>query len=114
MASIAVAFPVLPGKSEEMRGFAREVLGARRAAFDASQERHGARGERWYLQPTPQGEIVIVCIDGDDPLGSLGAFSASGDPFDLWFKQRVQGLCGVDLNEPPAGPPPEQIFDWSA
>lgn len=114
MASIAVAFPVLPGKGEEMRSFARAVLGVRRAEFDASQQRHGAVGERWYYQQTPQGEIVIVCIDGKDPLASLGAFSASRDPFDLWFKQQVQGLCGVDLNEPPAGPPPAQIFDWIA
>ncbi len=23
-------------------------------------------------------------------------------------------LSGLDLNEPPAGPPPEQLFDWTA
>ncbi|HZT06413.1 MAG TPA: hypothetical protein VFC51_05240 [Chloroflexota bacterium] len=114
MASIAFAFPLLPGKADAGRRFAAEVLGPRRREWEESERRLGITRENWYLQPSPNGDMVIVYFEASDPAQSLGAFSQSQAPFDLWFKQQVQDLCGVDMNQPPAGPPPEAFFEWSA
>jgi hypothetical protein len=34
--------------------------------------------------------------------------------FERWFRGQVLDLTGVDLAAPPAGPPPELLFDWHA
>ena len=52
MALMAVAFPILPGKTDDWRKFIGELNGARRAEFVASRKAVGAR-ERTFLQPTP-------------------------------------------------------------
>jgi hypothetical protein len=38
----------------------------------------------------------------------------SQEPFDVWFRQFLMEIYGLDLSQPPAGPPPEQVLDWSA
>jgi hypothetical protein len=39
--------------------------------------------------------------------------ATSEEPFDVWFRQVLVDTFGVDLTQS-TGPPPEQIFDWSA
>ncbi len=111
MASLASAFPVLPGKREALRRFTEEMGGARRSEYEASRRRLGITIERSYLQQTPQGDLVIVYTEADHPEQLLERIAASQDPFDVWFKQQLQEIHGVDFNQPPPGPPPELIFD---
>jgi hypothetical protein len=113
MAVFMGAFPVLPGKEEELRKFAEETR-SRRGEFDASQQRLGITEELWVLQQSPEGSMVIIHFESDDVEGALATFAQSDDSFDVWFKDRVKEISGVDLNEPPLGPLPEVIFDWSS
>lgn len=113
MASLSMAMPVKPGKSSDLRSFVDEVLGARRAEFEASEKRIGITREGWYFQPSPMGDLVIVWVEADDPMTSLGSFIQSQDPFDTWFKAQVLDITGVDLNQAPEGGP-EVLMDWSA
>jgi hypothetical protein len=96
---IAVAFPILPGKTAEWHAFMAELNGARRAEFVASRERAGVH-ERTYLQPTPMGDLVIVTLEGGDPAESFGQMVHATDAFTLWFLERVKAVHGVDLTEP--------------
>ncbi len=41
-------------------------------------------------------------------------YAASDAPIDVWSKQRLQALTGMDMNQPPPGPLPEHLFDWRA
>ena len=50
----------------------------------------------------------------NDPERAARTYAESKDPFDLWFKQRVIELSGIDPNRTPLGPPSEQIFDFIA
>lgn len=111
MASLASAFPVLPGKEEALRRFVQEMAGPRHSEYQASRRRHGMTIERSYLQHTPQGDLVIVYTEADHPEQLLARIAASQDPFDVWFKQQLQEIHGVDFNQPPPGPPPELLFD---
>jgi len=45
---------------------------------------------------------------------SLQQFAQSRDDFDLWFKQRMFEITGVDLNNPPPGPLSEQLSRYEA
>ena len=113
MASLSLALPVKPGQSNRLRDFAQEVVGRRRQEFEASEQRIGLTREGWYLQPTPMGELVIIWVEGSDPAAALSSFVQSQESFDVWFKQEVEQITGVDLNQPP-DKMPEVLFDWSA
>jgi hypothetical protein len=105
---IVRAYP-LPDRSglerfiDELREKGRETRGF--------YHRHGVE-EAWFLQQTDDGEIVIAVLATDDPERVARTFGESTEPFDLWFKQRVIEVSGVDPNRTPLGPPSEQIFDF--
>jgi hypothetical protein len=111
VATMAVAFPILPGKADEARRFGEEVAGPRRTEAAASFRRIGVTHEAWYLQSTPRGDMIIVWMDAADPAAAFQKWGASQDPFDRWFKQTAGAICGIDFNQPmPALP--QQIMDW--
>lgn len=110
MPMMAVAFPILPGKTEEWRAFMEEINGPRRAEFFESRRRAGVR-ERTYLQPTPMGDLVIVTLEGDDPGHSFGQMVSAGDAFTKWFIERASAVHGVDVSAPLPGPPSELVID---
>lgn len=76
-------------------------------------DRHSAE-EAWFLQNTEDGPIVIAVLAVDDPERAARTYGESTDPFDVWFKQRVIEVSGVDPNKTPLGPPSEEIFQFSA
>lgn len=76
-------------------------------------ERHHVE-EAWFLQQTDDGEIVIAVLAADDPERAARTFQESQEPFDVWFKQRVIEVSGVDPSRTPLGPPSEQIFEFVA
>ena len=63
------------------------------------------------LHSTPQGDIVAIYIEGDDPRKGNAGFAASSDPFDLWFKEQLTTIfpAAVDFSKPVEGV--EEIFD---
>lgn len=111
MATFIGAFPVLPGKDDDARKFAEEVMG-RGEEFSASQKRSGVSKEEWSLQQSPMGSLVVVHFEADDIEQSFAALAQSTEDFDVWFRGRVQEVSGVDLGAEPEGPPPEIILDW--
>lgn len=115
MASFALTLPVLPGKTSQLKRFLEEVLGPRREKHEASRRSFGGSGltkELAWLQQTPQGEVVIVYFEGEDPMRWFQEWITSQDPHDRWFLQEVKSITGIDFHSPQAGPLPELIFDW--
>jgi hypothetical protein len=68
-------------------------------------------GELLTLQSTPQGDIIGIYIEGDDPAKGNAGFAASTEPFDLWFKEELTKIFppAVDFSKPVEGV--EEIFD---
>jgi hypothetical protein len=106
MATLLFALPIKPGQAEAARVFAQECIGPRYADYDASEQRIGIQVENWYLQRNAAGQFFTIQVEGPDLMSSLGAFIGSRDPFDLWFKEQLASLTGIDLN---AGPPPNEM-----
>jgi hypothetical protein len=113
MAVFLGAFPVLPGKEDEPRKFARETLD-RGEEFAASQRRFGVTKEEWSLQQTPMGSLVVVRFEGSDIEAVFAGLAQSNDEFDVWFKGRVLEITGVDLDAPSDDPLPELILTWAS
>src|SRR5688572_12644056 len=102
MDHVCLVLPILPGMVDDARGFMRELDGPRKGEFDASERRIGISKEFWYLAKLPAGEQLVGYIESADFGSAVGQFSASRDPFDMWFKQRMAEVTGVDLNNLPA------------
>lgn len=113
MASMSMALPVKPGKREALKAFCKTTTGEKLADFEASERRVGLTREAWYLNQTPMGDLAIVWVEGSDPIEALVNFVKSREPFDVWFKEQVLDITGVDLNQPPPALP-ERLYDWSA
>lgn len=86
----------------------------RKSDYADSERRISIFKESWHLQHTPQGDLLLAYIESPDFANALGMFSRSRDEFDRWFKQRIAGLTGVDLNDPPPGPLSEQLSSYEA
>lgn len=112
MAPLVVrAFPVLPGKEQEIRKLAAEMAGPRRQDAEEFYKSFGVHRESWHFQETPHGPIVIGVTEVDDAEKKAPQYAQSQRAFDRWFKDQVRNLTGVDPDTQPLGPPSEVIFD---
>jgi hypothetical protein len=108
MAMMAVAFPILPGKTDAWKRFAAELNGPRKAEFEASRAKAHVR-EQSFHQVTPMGDLVIVTLSGEDPARSFGEMMHADDAFTHWFVEQVKELHGVDVTAPMVGGPPSTL-----
>ncbi len=111
MASLAIAAPILPGKAEDFRRFAKEAVVTRRKEYEEYRRRYSLTKELAWIQQTPMGDMLIVLLEADDPVRANQAFAASKDPYDLWFKQQVGAITGIDFNQPIPVIPELTAFD---
>ena len=114
MAMIVRAFPVLPGKEDEIRALAKEMAGARSKEASEFYGHFDVTHESWHLQNTPHGLWVIGVTEAGDPIEAKAQeYAASNRPFERWFKDRVHQLSGINLDDEPLGPPTETIFEFN-
>ena len=116
MAVFNAAFPVLPGKTDQARALAEEVMGARRQQFEESQARIGATRETWCLQSTPDGDFVLVWFEAPDIDKAFASLAESSEPFEVWFRQQVLEVTGTDMAAQPEEqqPTPDVLVDQTA
>ena len=100
LASVAFTAPILPGKLEAWKQFHEQLDGLRRWDFEDQQRRLGLVRHRIWLQETGTGHVALVVQEGEDPERSNALLAASNHPFDVWFKEQVMGLHGLDLSQP--------------
>jgi hypothetical protein len=106
---MAICAPLAPGATDRARAFVADAY--HRDEFTASRRRLSVSEELITLQSTPQGDIVGIYIEGDDPAKGNAGFAASQEPFDLWFKEELTKIFppAVDWSKPVEGV--EELFD---
>jgi hypothetical protein len=110
MADLAMAVPILPGKTEAWKEFSKEAE-ARRSEHEKVWRRlGGTRHVSWLLQ-TPDGDMAVVYYEAEDIDRVFQEFAASNHPFLVWFRERVKDIHGIDLSQPLPYPPPEKYMD---
>ena len=106
---MAFCAPLTPGETDRARAFVADAY--HRDDFTASRRRLNVSEELITLHSTPQGDIVGIYIEGDDPVKGNEGFAASQEPFDLWFKEQLTMIfpASIDFSKPVEGI--EEIFD---
>ena len=120
MSGIVLTFPILAGKVEAWRRFCQELSGSRQQPYEASRQRLGITREQLALVDTAFGATAVTTLEAPNVARALGEIISSNLPFDVWYRDRLLELHGVNL----AGyelftqraPPPENQevhFEWS-
>jgi hypothetical protein len=112
MAMVVRAYPMQ--NIDEFLRFRDTLVNERSAETDSFYRRHGARHESWHLQDINGSKWLICCTDVTDRGAAGESYSASEHEFDVWFKEQVLRLSGVDPNKTPFGLPSEQVFYWES
>ena len=103
--------PLAPGKGDAYVSFSREAT-ARMSEFAQARRSYGITVDRSYLNRTPMGDFIVVYLEGDDPVAGNRSFATSTQPFDIWFRERVTEILGIDFTQPL--PPIEPLWQWHA
>jgi hypothetical protein len=111
---VGFALPIHPGKTPDARAFQRQLDGERKAEYAASERAIGITKELWFVQETANGDLFVAYMESADFAKALGQFAASREPFEVWFKERLAVVTGVDLNDPPPGPLSELVSHYEA
>jgi hypothetical protein len=106
----AFAAPLQPGKADAARAFAREAYTTRQAELAESRSSKGLTREQIFLNQTPAGDLVVVYLEGADPVDGNRQFAASNTPFDRWFKDESKKIFPGFVNFDQPVPANEEIF----
>ena len=120
MSGIVLTFPILAGKVEAWRRFCQELSGSRRKMYEASRQRLGITRERLALVETAFGSSAVNTFEAPNVDQALGQIIASVLPFDIWYRERLQELHGVNLSgyeqfsqRTPLPHNQELLFEWT-
>ncbi len=116
MAVLNASFPILPGKSEQDKAFVDEISpgGSRRAEWEDQNRRYGITRQVVSLQSTPHGDFTVVFFEGDDPGAMMKGLGSSDNEFDKYFAKHIMEVHGVDVTQPPPGPPAVVQLEFNA
>ncbi|SVB67086.1 uncharacterized protein METZ01_LOCUS219940 [marine metagenome] len=110
MPVLAMAIPVPLGKTTALEQHIAEAV--EHEEFEETLKGFGIMHESWHIQETPQGDLLILVFQSDDPASMLQEFAQSEKPLPVLQKQFIKEALGVDLSQPPPGPLPRTIFEW--
>jgi hypothetical protein len=104
----SIVFSLLPDKRPALEQFISKLAGEYQAEHDRSHSL--VSRESWFLQPTPQGDLVIVYLETPDPTELFADMAVSSDAFIVWFRAQVFDLTGLDLTMLPPFSLPTRIL----
>lgn len=116
MQHVCIMLPVLDGKTQDARDFLAEFEKVDARKRDSSQLQSGMVKEIWYLVSLPAGDYLVVYGETEDLSAASQAFAESQEELDVWFKEQVAAVTGVDLGDPssPGVIVPELLSFYSA
>jgi hypothetical protein len=106
----AATLPLLANKTSRLHEWAVELSGIHAAEFDEGLGRLG-HAVTLFVQHTPQLDLVISVVEGDEPSSAFSMLARSEHPFDRWHVQQIAELSGLDFSGPPP-PPNEALWSW--
>ncbi len=71
------AMPILPGKTEAARAFLHEQDGPRKQELVACGQSVGINKETWAIQQTPQGDMYVAYLAGENIVHAFKEFATS-------------------------------------
>ena len=106
------SFPVPAGNTEALKGTFVEMAGSREGQCVTNRGVMGVTREYVCLQHTPQGDVIVAYLEGDDPDKAMERMMASDSEYARWIAATVMPLLGTHTEE--EFPSVEVLADWRA
>lgn len=114
MARAVLPFPVLPGKTEADIRSITDRFAAEPEAYRQSRQGAGVTMERVYWQHTPMGDFVVAYVESSSSYAeTMAAVARDNSELGRFFAEKVREIHGIDITQPPQGPEPEIVAQWS-
>ena len=110
MDPVCLVMPILPGKKNRWLEMMEKIRGPWGAMLKASRKAAGVR-ERTFLQETPMGDLVIVTLEGADPVAALGQMMTDQSEASREMMAMAAEVHGFDMKAAGPLPTPNLIFD---
>ncbi len=107
---VSFAWPVLAGKEEEWRRFMQQLEGSRFEECELAKRRLGVERARSWLQRNRAGVWALTYVEVEDPASAVAALADSEEPFERWFRGRIEEMLGVEVARLRPGAAPEMVF----
>lgn len=102
-------------KVEDWKAFMQELNGPRLEEFRDMNRRYGITSHRVWLETDANGEsYAVVELEGDGANAFLRGLASSSDPFDVWLRDRISELHGIDFSRVPTDTSLELMLDERA
>ena len=95
------------------------LAGSRRQQYEASRRRLGITAERLALIESPTGSASVTTVEAGNVGLALAQMIGSSQPFETWYRGRLQELHGVNLSQyeefavpTPPPHPQELLLEW--
>ena len=88
--------PVPAGNTEALRAAFAEMEGVREQQCIDNRHVMGITREFVSLQETPQGDLLVAYLEGDDPDKATERMTASGSEYARWIAEVVFPLLGTE------------------
>jgi hypothetical protein len=96
---LCLALPVQPGKMQALKEFVQTITESRWAEYEEAQKRYRVQKAIWCLQSSPHGDQFLAYNEGEDLARLFSEFAVSTNHFDVWFRQNLLEITGVDLSK---------------
>ena len=88
--------PIPDGNTESLRAAFAEMEGGREGQCVANRHVMGVTREFVSLQQSPQGDMLVAYLEGDDPDKAMERMVASDSEYARWISSVVVPLLGTD------------------
>ncbi|NQU52259.1 MAG: hypothetical protein HQ522_06935 [Bacteroidetes bacterium] len=105
-----VVAPIKEGKVDEWKSWSAELSGEKRSEFTDLNKRHGLTRHDVWLAETPAGAMAVVIHEGPGSDTFMQNVAQSENSFDVWMKESIEDLHGMDMGAPPPGPMPVKVL----
>ena len=112
MYASAAIVPLAPGQAEAWRRWTQELSGVRKLEFADACRRLGILRVVAWSTEIEHAEVVILYVETSQPEQGFSLLAASQEPFDLWLKQQLSTLHGLDLTQLMRAFRGDLVFAW--
>lgn len=111
----AMMLPVLPGKLEDWKAFAQNLLKDKRKDYEAARLKAGIQREMIWHQSTPLGDMLILMIEAEGKIEDvLAAMVDPQDEFNRYFMEQAKIYHGLDPENVKGASLNELVIDWTS
>jgi hypothetical protein len=97
MQQLCIALPIQPGKMQALEDFVNTITESRWTEYEDFQVRSNVQKVAWCLQSLPHGDEFLIYNEGDDFARLVTDFGTSTHPFDVWFRDQLEAITGLDF-----------------